>query len=209
MIDTSDDAQVTYDGLYPVTGGSADAAWARPGVDLSEYSKIKLQGVGIEYRPGGETGRLYYSRATEDYYAITETQKKAFEALVTEAFLKELGQSAHFTIVDEVGPEVLLVRGGLLDVVSYVPPEPVGGSEIFLSRVGEATLVLELRDSVSDAIIARAVDRRAAENKARGFSRSNSVSNAAELRRMVNTWARLLRERLDTYGDKSGGTTTN
>jgi hypothetical protein len=208
-IDTSDESQVTYDGLYPVTGGSADAAWARPGVDLSRYSKIKLQGVGIEYRPGGESGRLYYSRTTEDYYAVTQKQKDAFEALVKEAFLKELGRSEHFTIVEEAGPEVLLVRGGLLDVVSYIPPEPIGASEIFLSRVGEATLVLELRDSVTDTIIARAVDRRAAENTARGFSRSNRVSNSAELRRMVNAWARLLRERLDSYGATTAGADKN
>ena len=101
--------------------------------------------------------------------------------------------------MDEPGPDVLLIRGGLLDVVSYVPPEPMGRTEIFLSRVGEATLVLEIRDSISEAIIARAVDRRAAENVARGFSRSNPVMNRAEVRRMASAWARLLRERLDSY----------
>ena len=91
----------------------------------------------------------------------------------------------------------------MFDVVSYVPPEPVGRTEIFLSRVGEATLVLEIRDSVSEAILVRAVDRRAAEDAARGFSRSNRVLNRAEVRRMANTWARLLRERLDNYAAKA------
>ena len=51
VVDTSAEAEVTFDGLYPVKGGSADAAWARPNVDISQYSKIMLQGVGIEYRP--------------------------------------------------------------------------------------------------------------------------------------------------------------
>lgn len=199
-VDTSPEAEPTFDGLYPVKGGSADAAWARPGADISKYSKIMLQGVGIEYRPGGESGRLHYSRSSNDHFELTEKQKAKFEEILREAFLKELAKSEHFTIVNEAGPDVLLIRGGLLDVVSYVPPTPIGRTEIFLSRVGEATLVLEVRDSVSEAIIARVVDRRAAENAARGFSRSNPVMNKAEVRRMASTWARLLRERLDSYG---------
>ncbi|MCH9004984.1 MAG: DUF3313 family protein [Proteobacteria bacterium] len=198
-IDTSPEADVTFDGLYPIKGGTADAAWARPGADISQYSKIMLQGVGIEYRPGGETGRLYRPGSGDDYFEITDKQKEKFEEILREAFLKELGASKHFKIVDQAGADVLLIRGGLLDVVSYVPPEPMGRTEIFLSRVGEATLVLEIRDSISEAIIARAVDRRAAENTGRGFSRSNPVMNRAEVRRMASTWARLLRERLDSY----------
>jgi len=199
-VDTSAEAEMTFDGLYPVKGGTADVAWARPGADISQYSKIMLQGVGIEYRPGGETGKLYYSRINADHFEITDKQKEKFRELLREAFAKELGKSEHFTIVNEPGPDVLLIRGALLDVVSFAPPEPIGRDAIYLSRVGEATLVLEIRDSVSEAIIARAVDRRAAENAPSGFSQSNRVLNTAEVRRMVSAWARILRERLDAYG---------
>ncbi len=202
-IDTSAEAEMTFDGLYPVEGGTADAAWARPGADISQYSKIMLQGVGIEYRPGGESGRLFHARSGADHYEITDAQKARFVEVMRDALRDELGRSERFTIVDEPGPDVLLIRGGLLDVVSFVPPEPVGRSEIYLSRVGEATLVLEIRDSVSEAVIARAVDRRAAEDTL-GFNASNRVSNTAEVRRMAKTWARLLRERLDTYGVPQG-----
>ena len=201
-VDTSAEAEISFDGLYRVKGGTADAAWVRKGADISQYSKIMLQGVGIEYRPGGESGRLYYSRRSADHFEISDKQKERLVEILTEAFRKELGKSEHFTIVSEPGPDVLLIRGALLDVVSFVPPEPIGRGEIFLSRVGEATLVLEIRDSVSDAILVRAVDRRAAEDAARGFSRSTRVFNAAEVRRMAQAWARKLRERLDEYAAK-------
>lgn len=199
-LDTTDEAGMSFDGLYPVKGGTADYAWARNGVDISQYSKIMLQGVGIEYRPGGETGRLYRPNSGDDHYEISASQKERFEELVRSKFLEELGKSEHFTIVNEPGPDVLLIRGGLLDVVSFVPPDPIGRVDIYLSRVGEATLVLEIRDSVSDAILVRAVDRRAAEDLAKGFTESNRVQNTSEVRRMVQIWARLLRDRLDTYG---------
>lgn len=198
-VDTTDEAGMSFDGLYPVKGGSADYAWARPGADISQYSKIMLQGVGIEYRPGGESGRLHHARSRADHFEISEKQKERLNEILREAFSDELGRSEHFKVVEAPGPDVLLVRGGLLDVVSFVPPEPIGRTEIYLSSVGEATLVLEIRDSVSEAIIARAVDRRAAEDSL-GFNESNRVNNIAEVRRLAKTWARLLRQRLDTYG---------
>jgi len=198
-IDTSPEAEVTFDGLHEVKGGSADQSWARPGVDLSQYSKIMLQGAGIEYRPGGESGRSFSARSRGGPYEVTEQQKAGLRAIVGEVFLAELSKSEHFTIVSEPGPDVLLVRGTILDVVSYVPPEPIGPGAIYLSKVGEATLVLELRDSITDAILARAVDRGVAEDMTR-VSKSSTVTNTAMVKRLVGSWARLLRERLDQFG---------
>ena len=200
-IDTSPEAKVTFDGLHEVKGGRADEAWARPGIDISQYSKIMLQGAGIEYRPGGESGRSWSARSRGGPYEVTEQQKERFRTLVAEEFLKELSKSKHFTLVDEAGPDVLLIRGALLDVVSWVPPEPIGRGDIYISQVGEATLVLELRDSITEAVLARAVDRRAAESGGFGdLSLSSRVTNQADAARMVRYWARLLREHLDEYG---------
>lgn len=199
-IDTSDESKMTFEGLYPVRGSSADEAWARPDVDLTAYSKIMLQSVGVEYRPGGESNRSFYTRSQGGPYEVTEAQKDRFESVMRDAFLEELAKSQHFTLASEPGPDVLLIRGGLLDVVSYVPPEPVGARvDVYLSRVGEATLVLELRDSITEAILARSVDRRAAE-QSYGLQHSNRVFNTAEVRRLARIWASLLRNRLDEYG---------
>lgn len=206
-LDTSANVEPTYDGLYPVKGGRMDGAWARPDFNVESYSKIMLQGVGVEYRPGGATRTNSLTMSNDDFYALTPEQKARFEQEMAKAFREELQKGEHFELVDEPGPDVLLIRGGLLDVVSYAPPDPLGNAEIYLSRVGEATLVLEVRDSLSGAILLRAVDRRAAEDSARGFSNSNRVSNTAEFRRLARTWGRILREGLDRFmapGDAAG-----
>ena len=198
-IDTSPEAKVTFDGLHEVKGGRADEAWARPDLDLSQYSKIMLQGAGIEYRPGGKSRR---TSSTGGPYEVSERQKEQFRAVVVNTFIEELAKSEHFTLVEEAGPDVLLVRGALLDVVSWVPEEPIGRGAVFISKVAEATLVLELRDSITEAALVRAVDRRAADTD--GFygdlSRSNPVTNQADVKRVIRYWAGLLRERLDEYG---------
>ena len=207
-IDTSPEAEPTFDGLYPVQGGRMDAAWARPGFSVEDYSKIMLEGIGVEYRPDGSTRRMSSATRQETHYALTPEQKASFEAEMRDAFMQELSKGEHFEIVEEPGPDVLLLRVGLLDVVSLVPPDPVGGrTDIYLSRVGEATLVMEIRDSESGAALIRAVDRRAAEDVADGFTHSNSVMNRAEVRRLARTWGGILRDGLDRFmaeGDEAG-----
>jgi hypothetical protein len=195
-IDTSPSAEVTFDGLHEILNSEADKAWAVPGLNLSGYSKIMLRGEGIEYRPGGESGRTYHSRSSGGPYEVTERQKERMLEVVREVFLEELGKSENFTIVEEPGPDVMLVRGALLDVVSYVPPDSAGRIDVYLSQVGQATLVVEVRDSISGAILARAIDRQAAEDMAGGFP-SNRVTNTSEVRRLIRRWGRALRERLE------------
>jgi len=206
-IDTSPEAEVTFDGLYPVKGGRMDGAWARPDFSIEQYSKVMLQGVGVEYRPGGSKSRTLSTSRSGEYFDLTPEQKARFEEEVRKAFTEELAKGEHFELVTEPGPDVLLIRGGLLDVVSFVPPEPMTSGNIYLSRVGEATLVLEIRDSMTGAILLRAVDRRAAEDAARMFSNSNRVTNASEVRRLARIWGQILREGLDRFmaeGDEAG-----
>jgi len=132
----------------------------------------------------------------ESTFPLNDKQRARFEELMREVFTSELAKSKRFTIVNEPGPDVLLLVGGLLDVVSFVPPEPIGRSEIFLRSVGEATLVFELHDSETNAILVRGADRRSAEQTG-VVQESNTVSNAYEVRRMARTWATRLRDRLD------------
>ena len=53
------DAEVTHDGLTRLDKTIMDAVWARTDIDLSDYNKVLLEGVGIEFRPvkGAYSGR--------------------------------------------------------------------------------------------------------------------------------------------------------
>jgi hypothetical protein len=199
-IQTGPDAELSFDGLHKVDNSQADVAWARPDFDISGYTKIWLIGAGIEYRQVKDRGRSTMARSQGGPYFIDDKSRAQFEELVGTVFKEELEKIEKYELVDGPGPDVLMIRGGLLDVTSYVPPDPVGGrSVVFLSSVGEATLVLELRDSETGTILARSVDRRAAETIGGTFTRSNSVTNSAEARRLIRFWATRLREGLDGF----------
>lgn len=74
--------------------------------------------------------------------------------------------------------------GALTDIVSFVPPDLARRTEVFLSKVGEATLVLEISDSMTETVSARAFDRRAAEDQM-GLTRSNRAMKTSEVRPAV------------------------
>lgn len=198
-IQSGPDAELSFDGLHRVDNSQADMAWARPDIDLSGYTKIMPVNGGVEYAQADNMGRTTRDRNSGGPFFIDDRSREQFETLVADIFAEELGRLENFTIVDEPGPEVLIVAGGLLNVTSFVPPQTATRSIIFLTSVGEATLVLELRDSESGRILARSVDSRAAETISDTFNHSNSVTNSAEVRRLLLFWARRLVEGLDGF----------
>jgi hypothetical protein len=198
VLDTSQEAERSFDGLYPFENTIADRAWARADLDLSGYTKIKVEGAGIQFRPtsAAANSRIAVVRANETDFPINEKDRERLRQTVADAFVKELEKLQRYELTEETGPDVLIVRGALLDVVSNVPKTVSARTDIYLESVGEATLLLKLIDSESGAVLLRAVDRRSAERQSMAFA-SNSVSNCLEVKRLAQFWARLLRERLD------------
>jgi hypothetical protein len=124
-----------------------------------------------------------------------------FKDILKEEFTAELSKLKRYQIVDKPGPDVLMLVGGVIDVVSNVPNDfdsaAFGGGRggVYLTSVGEATLVIELRDSESKEVLGRAADRRAAESP---FAfQVNSVTAWTEVHRLAQAWGSLLRKRLE------------
>jgi hypothetical protein len=201
-IDTGASAeQMSYDGLYPVKSTRVDHAWARSDLDLTGYNKFLLQSAGIHYRlVKASAGGRHSSRSGSSGFPIKPENRERLRKELQDAFLDELGKSDRIDLVTEPGPDVLIFRAAMLDVVSHVPPEQVGRGGIYINSVGEGTLVIELADSETNAILVRAMDRRAAEQHG-NMIESSSVTTLAEVRRLARTWARMLRARLENVVD--------
>ena len=199
-IDTGSGAELTFDGLAPISNARFTNAWIDPDVDLAGYDKIMAGGAEFEFRAVKKSsGSSSMRRGGETEFWISDKNKQKLIDTVSEVFVEELQKSEHFEIVDEAGPDVLIIVGVLHDIVSRVPPDMIGRGEIYLSSVGEATLIIELRDSLSGETIYRAIDRRAAE-RAGGSTvvRSSSVTTWSEVRRMARRWATRLTQGLDS-----------
>jgi len=197
-IQSGPNAETTFDGLVRIDHARFEAAWIDPDVDLKKYNKIIPGGAEFEFRSVQKMSASAARRSNEREFWISDTNKQRLVDTVTELFTEELQKSEHFTVTDEPGPDALIIVGGLHDIVSQVPPEDVGRSEVWLRSLGEATLVIELRDSLSNEVVYRAVERRAAETVGNQMIRANTATTWAEVRRWARRWAVRLREGLDS-----------
>jgi hypothetical protein len=160
-----------------------DELWMRPYFDVRTYSKMLLEAPEIEYGPMSEP--------------LTGEQQQWLKQTVDEAFRDELAKSRYFKPAKAPGPDVLTAKVQLEDVVSFAKPGAAIDSSRALADVGEATLVLELFDSLSKAITARATARVKAERTAEDQSSTASHDNRAAVERAAQEWAKRVRERLD------------
>ena len=193
------DAEVTYDGLHRIDNSAFEYAYIDPEADWARYDKILPGNAEFRFRAVKKSSSTTHARGRTSEFYLDDKNRARLEEEVSKVFAEELGDSERFSVTDRPGHEVLIIRGGLTDIVSFVPPEYIGRSEVYLSSVGEATLVLEIIDSMSGEVLFRAADRRAAE-RAGGTTlvRSSSATNWAEVRRLARRWGSRLRDGLDS-----------
>ena len=196
-VQTGPDAEVTFDGLVRIDNARFRGAWIDPEIDLTQYTKIMPGGAEFQFRSVQKVSSAQARRSNENEFRMSDSTKERLVETVSDIFEEELARSEHFEITDEPGADTLIIVGALHDIVSRVPPDIVGRGDIFLSSVGEGTLVIQLSDSLSGEVIFRAVERRAAERTGTAM-RSNSASNWGEVRRRARRWATNLREGLDS-----------
>jgi hypothetical protein len=185
---------VTEDGLARVDIRGVYAAYRRPGAELKEYRKVMLDPVQVAFDPDWDPKRTGSNLrlSAEDRERI----RRELAELFMEVFSKELTTDGGPPLVTSAGSDVLRLSTALADVYVNAPDtnEP-GRSRTYVMSAGSATLVAEVRDSESGAILGRLFDRREADTGMLQWS--GSVHNSAEARRMFTRWAQLLRERFD------------
>jgi hypothetical protein len=157
-----------------------DELRVRPYFDVRTYSRMLIESPVIEYGASGQP--------------VAPDRRAWLHGIVEAAFRDELAKSAYFRSATSPADDVLLVRIKLTDVVSYAG---AANLNLALADVGEATLVLELYDSMSKTITVRATARVKAEGP-RDDAHAATMATDQIVERAARDWARRIRERLDT-----------
>jgi hypothetical protein len=192
------DAEVTFDGLVRVDNTAFKRVWADPDADLNRYTKILPHRAEIEFRAVKGKAGSAYGNSSKNEFPIADNDREKIIATISEVFVEEISQNQRFALAEDTGPDTLILAVSLLDIVSRVPSERAGRGDIFISTVGEITLVLELKDSQSGETLLRAAERRAVEPAGSRGMRSSSVANMSELRRLARRWGTRIRNGLDS-----------
>jgi hypothetical protein len=179
-----------WDGLTRVKSKKADAVYLLPDADFRPYTKVMLDPAEVAFHKNwlrdynNQTMSLSQRISDAEARKMLETVRTGFDDIFREAYEK-----AGYRVVTEPGPDVLRVRTGVLDLRVDAPDRPTAGRSRSYSReAGEATLVLEARDSMSGALLGRAVDAQLV-GEGPTYIR-NAVTNRADFTRLFRAWAR-------------------
>lgn len=195
--------QETHDGLRLVSDSEVAAAYLDPAADLSGYDKIMILDCYVAFKKDWRKDK----RATGSQIRISASDmdriKADTAALFRDVFTEKLAEDDGYKIVNSAGDDVLLVRPAIIDLDVAAPDTAAAArSYTYTTTAGSATLFIELYDSVTGDILARAVDRKSAQNAGGHVSYTNRVTNRSDARRMLAKWAELLRDELDELHGK-------
>jgi hypothetical protein len=160
MLAVGPNAEVTEDGLHRLDPSIMGTAWVKPDLDLSQYRQIFLLPSVIQFRDVPEQN--WTTTRTMEKTAVfppTETMKARLRDVFSETFSEATEGIGSYSQTDELGRDVLMMRAFLTDVIAGVPPDVPGSVVTTIAWVWEANIVLELRDAMSDEVLARTVER--------------------------------------------------
>lgn len=188
--------EVDSDGLQLVKDRKVYAAYAKPGTDLSIYTKVKLLDCYVDFvkdwQKDYNMDQLGLNGRIRDKDAEAIKQKLADE--FTKEFTKVLTEKG-FPVVTDVGADVLLLRPALINVDIAAPDLQTAARQgALVTSAGSMTLYAEIYDSATSTLIARVVDPQADND---GLAQvANRVTNKAAADRILRRWAELLTQHL-------------
>lgn len=182
-------APSTWDGLVLAKSKRFDLVYLQPGADFRAYTKVLIEPTEVAFQKNWQRDynrdtRALSSRVTDSDVqdALTRAVKAANE-IFAQAWTK-----GGYAVVNEPGPDVLRVRTGVMNISVNAPDKQTAGRAYsFSPEAGQATLFVEARDSVTGALLGRAVDQRIVGDTMTAWR--TSASNRADFRYQVEQWA--------------------
>jgi hypothetical protein len=195
---------VNDEGMALVKDSELATVYADPGVDLGVYKRIWLEDATVAFKKNWQRdqnrGHSLKVR-NSDMERIMEDVATLFREVFTEELKK-----GGYEMAEEAGPDVLNVKPAIVDLDVYAPDIPSASrSYSYSESAGEMTLNLELFDSLTNDKIVKATDRK--RDWDRGYMEwRTKVSNRADAKRMMRSWAKAVMSLLDEAKASTGGT---
>ena len=158
-------------------GGNVESAQIATDADFGRYDRLQAEEMGIFFPTGSAT-------SAADLQRIRQIFRTAF-----------LGELEGYVIVSDPGPTTMKVQASLIDLrnaqAGSVPQLRSGLRDV--AQSGSLVFLMEMRDSESDRVLARAADSAAAPT----FASAGITTDWSSVEDAANRWATLFRQFLD------------
>jgi hypothetical protein len=179
----------SWDGLVKVKSKKLAAVYLQPGADFTGYKRVMIDPTEVAFEKNWARDYNRGSRGLDTKVSNADVEKAVQKGAVaaTDIFAKAF-EKAGYPSATEAAPDVLRVRTAIVNIHVTSPDiQTAGRSNSFAGEAGEASLVIEVRDSETGALLGRGVDRRVAGDNF--VQLRNSVTNRADFAALVRSWA--------------------
>ena len=179
-----------WDGLVQVPSKRLKLVYLQPGADFRTYRSVMLDPTEVAFHK--DWRRNYHFSVRDPSGRVSERDiERAISEGVTQAsdIFAKAWQKGGYTLASAPGPDVLRVKTAILNINVSAPDVRASPSRTAADTAGDAVLVLEVRDSVSNALLGRAVDHRIAGDNTIGWR--SSATNRGDFRDLVENWAKM------------------
>jgi hypothetical protein len=197
--------EMTPDGLKLRSSTGSSVIYVRPGADFSKYTKVAILDCFVEFDQGWQSNYNSQQIDPSTYVGTNDMNriKKQLAAEFKKVFIKELTAKGAYTIVDSAAPDVLVLRPAIINLRVTQPDLMTPGMSMTLIRsAGSMTGYIELYDSLSNTLLARALSAKADQG---GGQVASSVTNTMAADVILKQWADALRNGLEAARAKPAG----
>ena len=201
--DKNEIPEYTVEGLKLVPNTKDIAlVWAEPGANLSQYDRVYLVEPYVAFKKNWQRDQNR-SRSLHVRTADMDRIKINVKKLFMEVFTEEL-ENGGYTLATERAEDVLIVKPAIIDLDVNAPDTMTAGrTNTFTTSAGSMTLYMELYDSETDDLLAKALDP--TSDRDTGFMQwQTGPANRAAAKRMMRPWAEALRKGLDRAREETG-----
>jgi len=200
---TSKDATGIPQNLVRIDHTAAKLAYVDPNADFSKYTAILLTPLGLDnveiIQPQSSISTIGHRN-----WQLTDSDKQRLQQDYREAMIKQLSVKGGYTMVDSAADHVLRITARLTRIAPTAPKDdsrsrPTGRSRMYTEGAGKMSVEVTFNDAETGELLALAKDTRSGSSI---WGINNSVTNAAEVRRMFNAWAMQIRAQLDRVHKK-------
>lgn len=193
---TTPQSDYSHDGLELREVRGLDEVWVRPGTDFAGYENLLVEPVEVAFDPHWDPRRSGSRLRLRD--DEREQIRRDAAELFDRTFRRELERSERFELVEQAQGNTLVFEPRIIDLIINAPEDRMATSRVrtYVSEFGRVTLVGELKDAESGAIVARIADREIAR-AIRPLEFTDRFANEREGERVVRQWAQTLVEQLD------------
>jgi len=183
----SGQASDSPDGLVKVAPRRMELAWLRPGADFRPYTKVIVDPTQVAFRP--DWRKDYNLNASVGNWVSQEQADKIMSAAQTnfDEIFRDAFRKAGYEVVTAPGPDVLRVNSGILDLDVNAPLGQNTVQTTWIISAGQAALIVEVRDSTTNALLGRVADRRETQDLGRQIA--TTAATVYDFRLLFSLWA--------------------